>query len=185
MDNDELQPTTTPTEARSAADSAPEAAKAKTVADARDYFRQEILKGYSDWYFDEATLNEKKYLRVFWIGLAAGLCATVLAAVPKGLFQSFGNGKEIAADLVSWAVVLLSALATICNSTLVPRFKRFLDDRERGRNKLALLNNRLMVANLPKEAQSELLEACQYISAVELDSGSLTSAQEGAGKQTP
>jgi hypothetical protein len=139
----------------------------------RRRFQAEKLKPYVDWYWQDLSRLHRRYLWCFWFGLGCGFFATVLAALPKEL------ANRIAADgdrVAGWLVVVLSALVTLTTGTLAPRYKRMLDDRDKGRIRLDRILAKLELKDYPDSLQKELSEIIDEIAAVETALGGIDRA---------
>ena len=144
----------------------------------RDYGKQ-IIAGYNTWFWQQVDILEKKYLRSFWAGLVFSLLATITAAIPNSFAQKLEGGDE----LLKWLVILFSTLATLFNVTLAPRYKKLLDDRDKGRIRLDVLKQRLEIAEFPEDGRNELEKVISEIASIESDLGGLTKSENAPTRQ--
>lgn len=89
-----------------------------------------------NWYEKQAERYEKGLTRWTWLSFLFGFLATAVAAYPS---ERLGQVEE--REILRWAVVILSAAATLSAGTLVPRYQALYKAREAGRVKTALVMN--------------------------------------------
>jgi hypothetical protein len=141
--------------------------------DWRDYGRN-MVAGYDKWFWDQVDILEKKYLWCFWAGLVLSILATITAAFPNKFALDLVAGGD---DILKWLVVVFSTLATFFNVTLVTRYKKLLDDRDKGRIRLDMIKQRFEISTFPEEGRTELEKVIAEIASIESDLGGLTKSE--------
>ncbi|MFD6318610.1 hypothetical protein [Methylorubrum thiocyanatum] len=146
---------------------------------------QELITGYSAWYWKEVDRLEKRYLICFWLGAISGFLATVLAGLPKTLIDRLAGGDS---NAVTWLIFLFSACSTIITTSFVPRYRNLVAVRDRGRIRLDTAKQRFEASAFPKEHQPALEHLISEIAAVEAADGGISGGENVAqkdAKQTP
>lgn len=132
------------------------------------------------WYWDEAERFERSLATWTWVGIGAGILATILAAFPKNISKAllpFGD------ELFGWFVVIASATAAAATGTLVPRYRRLATLREAGRVKTTLLSKVIHITMLnvpmtPEQRIERFTEFARELMAIEAEHGTVDHGTE-------